>query len=76
MFWLKTTQLKHLKLSTKTIVLSKLLGAGRVIVKDNHGALTTFHRKDVKPIDMDIKVSDLFTEERDTGYKGCQSYYA
>ena len=45
----------------------KLLGAGRVIVKDNHGTLTTFHRKDVKPIDMDIKVSDLFTEERDTG---------
>ena len=33
----------------------KLLGAGRVIVKDNHGTLTTFHRKDVKPIDMDIK---------------------
>ena len=45
----------------------KLLGSGRVIVKDNHGTLTTFHRKDVKPIDMDIKVSDLFTEERNTG---------
>ena len=45
----------------------KLLGSGRVIVKDNHGTLTTFHRKDVKPINMDIKVSDLFTEERDTG---------
>ena len=42
----------------------KLLGSGRVIVKDNHGTLTTFHRRDVKPIDMDIKVADLFTEER------------
>ena len=35
----------------------QLLGSGRVIVKDNHGVLTTFHRKDVKPIDMDIKIT-------------------
>ena len=44
----------------------KLLGSGRVIVKDNHGTLTTFHRRDVKPIDMDIKVSELFQEESNT----------
>ena len=44
----------------------QLLGAGRVIVKDNHGTLTTFHRKDVKPIDMDMKVAELFQEERNS----------
>ena len=41
-----------------------ILGTGRVIVKDNHGKLTTFHRKDVKPIYMDIKIAEFFEEER------------
>ena len=41
-----------------------ILGTGRVIVKDNHGILTTFHRRDVKPIDMDIKIAEFFEEER------------
>ena len=41
-----------------------ILGTGRVIVKDNHGKLTTFYRRDVKPIDMDIKIADFFQEER------------
>ena len=41
-----------------------ILGTGRVIVKDNHGKLTTFHRRDVKPIDMDIKIAEFFEEER------------
>ena len=58
---------KALEPKYKDYCVVKLLGSGKVIVKDNHGTLTTFHRKDVKPIDMDIKVSDLFTEERNTG---------
>ena len=33
-------------------------------MKDNHGKLTTFHRRDVKPIDMDIKIAEFFEEER------------
>ena len=37
----------------KDYCIVQLLGSGRVIVKDNHGILTTFHRNDVKPIDMD-----------------------
>ena len=41
-----------------------ILGTGRVIVKDNHGKLTTFHRRDVKPIDIDIKIAEFFEEER------------
>ena len=44
----------------------QLLGSGKVIVKDNHGKLTTFHRRDVKPIDMDIKIAEFFQEERNT----------
>ena len=35
-------------------------------MKDNHGKLTTFHRRDVKPIDMDIKTAEFFQEERNT----------
>ena len=35
-------------------------------MKDNHGTLTTFHRKDVKPIDMDIKIAEFFQEECNT----------
>ena len=42
----------------------KVLGSGRVVVKDNHGTLTTFHRRDVKAIDMDLKIAELFEEER------------
>ena len=42
-----------------------ILGTGRVIVKDNHSKLTTFHRRDVKPIDMDIKIAEFFQEERE-----------
>ena len=43
-----------------------ILGCGRIIVKDNHGKLTTFHRRDVKVIDMDIKIAKFFEEERKT----------
>ena len=44
----------------------QLLGSGRVIVKDNHGRLTTFNRRDVKPINMDIKIAEFFQEEHYT----------
>ena len=64
---LKNHTAKAFEPKYKDYCVVKLLGSGRVIVKDNHGTLTTFHRKDVKTIDMDIKVSDLFTEECNTG---------
>ena len=41
-----------------------ILGTGRVIMKNNHGKLTTFHRRDVKAIDMDIKIAEFFEEKR------------
>ena len=37
-------------------------GKNRVFVKDNHGTITKVNRKDVTPIEMDIKIAELFKE--------------
>ena len=39
-------------------------GNNRVFVKDNHGTITKVNRKDVTPIEMDIKIAELFNESR------------
>ena len=39
-------------------------GNNRVFVKDNHGTITKVNRKDVTPVEMDIKISELFSESR------------
>ena len=39
-------------------------GKNRVFVKDNHGTITKVNRKDVTPIEMDIKIAELFKESR------------
>ena len=39
-------------------------GNNRILVKDNHGRITKVNRKDVTPIEMDIKIADLFKESR------------
>ena len=39
-------------------------GNNRVFVKDNHGTITKVNRKDVTPIEMDIKIAELFKESR------------
>ena len=36
----------------------------RVFVKDNHGTITKVNRKDVTPVEMDIKIAELFNESR------------
>ena len=33
-------------------------------MKDNHGTITKVNRKDVTPIEMDIKIAELFNESR------------
>ena len=33
-------------------------------MKDNHGTITKVNRKDVTPIEMDIKIAQLFNESR------------
>ena len=39
-------------------------GKNRVFVKDNHGTITKVNRKDVTPVEMDIKIAELFNESR------------
>ena len=39
-------------------------GKNRVFVKNNHGTITKVNRKDVTPIEMDIKIAELFNESR------------
>ena len=37
----------------------------RVLVKDNYGKTTNVHRKDVKPIEMDIAMAEFYRRERE-----------
>ena len=39
-------------------------GNNRVFVKDNHSTITKVNRKDVTPVEMDIKIAELFNESR------------
>ena len=39
-------------------------GNNRILVKDNHGKITKVNRKDVTPIEMDMKIAELFKESR------------
>ena len=39
-------------------------GNNRVFMKDNHGTITKENRKDVTPVEMDIKIAELFNESR------------
>ena len=39
-------------------------GKNRVLVKDNHSTIKKVNRKDVTPIEMDIKIAELFNESR------------
>ena len=39
-------------------------GNNRILVKDNHDKITKVNRKDVTPIEMDIKIAELFKESR------------
>ena len=39
-------------------------GNNRILVKDNDGKITKVNRKDVTPIEMDIKIAELFKESR------------
>ena len=39
-------------------------GNNRVFVKDNHGKITKVNRRDITPIEMDIKIAELFNDSR------------
>ena len=50
----------------------KMAGKNQVIVKDNHGHETKVHRRDLKVIDSDTKVAEMYDELRKEGRRDAQ----
>ena len=50
----------------------KMAGKNQVIVKDNHGHKTKVHRRDLKVIDSDAKVAEMYKELRKEGRRDAQ----
>ena len=49
-----------------------MAGENQVIVKDNHGHETKVHRRDLKVIDSDTKVAEMYDELRKEGRRYAQ----
>ena len=52
--------------------LVKMAGKNQVIVKDNHGHETKVHRRDLKVIDSDTNVAEMYGELRKEGKRDAQ----
>ena len=52
----------------------KMASKNQVIVKDNHGHETKVHRRDLKVIDFDAKVAEMYEELRKEGKRDAQHY--
>ena len=50
----------------------KMAGKNQVIVKDNHGHETKVHRKDLKVIDSNTKVAEMYDKLRKEGRRDAQ----
>ena len=50
----------------------KMAGKNQVIVKDNHGHETKVHRRDLKVIDSDTKVAEMYDKLRKEGRRDAQ----
>ena len=50
----------------------KMAGKNQVIVKDNHGHETKVHRRDLKVIDSNAKVAEMYDELRKEGRRDAQ----
>ena len=50
----------------------KMAGKNQVIVKGNHGHKTKVHRRDLKVIDSDAKVAEMYQELRKDGKRDAQ----
>ena len=49
-----------------------MAGKNQVIVKDNHGHETKVHRRNLKVIDSDTKVAEMYEELRKEGRRDAQ----
>ena len=47
-------------------------GKNQVLIKDNHGHETKVHRRDLKLIDSDVKIAELYAELRAIGTRDAQ----
>ena len=52
----------------------KMAGKNQVIVKDNHSYETKVHRRDLKVIDSNTKVAEMYDELRKEGRRDAQHY--
>ena len=49
-----------------------MVGTNQVIVKDKHGHETKVHRRDIKVIDSDAKVAEMYEDLRKEGRRDAQ----
>ena len=52
--------------------LVEMRGKNQVLVKDDHGHETKVHRRDLKVIDSDVKITELYAELRAMGTRDAQ----
>ena len=50
----------------------EMKGKNQVLMKDNHGHETKVHRRDLKVIDSDVKITELYAELRAMGSRDAQ----
>ena len=54
----------------------KMAGKNQVIVKDNHGHETKVHRRDLKVVDSDTNIVEMYGELRKEGKGRCTALHA
>ena len=62
-----TKKVFHAEYTDHTVV--EQVGKNQFMVKDNHGQEKKVHRKDMKEIDSDVKIAELYKELRDEGMR-------
>ena len=62
-----TKKVFHAEYTDHTVV--EQIGKNQFVVKDNHGQEKKVHRGDMKEIDSDVKIAELYKELRDEGMR-------
>ena len=62
-----TKKVFHAEYTDHTVV--EQVGKNQFVVKDNHGQEKKVHRGDMKEIDSDVKIAELYKELRDEGMR-------
>ena len=62
-----TKKVFHAEYTDHTVV--EQVGKNQFVVKDNHGQEKKVHRRDMKEINSDVKIAELYKELRDEGMR-------